>query len=249
MISLNTSENAKVRDCYDASGYVVVRGVVSGDLVCEAEQHVHATIAAHPGVPFDKLHQIPLYREDPFYLRLCRQSNVLDIAEQSIGPNLALFATGYIIKSPGSDMAVLWHQDGSYWPLEPMEVCTIWLAITESDRQNGCMRVIPGTHRMELQALKERNDKVSLLGTSLDESLVDESLAIDLELNPGDVSMHHPNIIHGSNPNGSIDRWRLNLVIRVIAASTKVTHTAWPGVFHLRGKRREDINRYLPEPE
>jgi ectoine hydroxylase-related dioxygenase (phytanoyl-CoA dioxygenase family) len=208
---------------------------------------VHATIAEHPGVPFDKLHQIPLYREDPFYLRLCRQPHLLDIAEQILGPDLALFATGYIIKSPGSDMAVLWHQDGSYWPLEPMEVCTLWLAITESKRRNGCMRVIPGTHRMDLQALRERTDRPSLLGTSVDDSVVDEAQAVDLELEPGDISIHHPNIIHGSNPNGSAD-WRLNLVIRVIAASTKVTNPAWPGVFHLRGRRREDVNRYLPEP-
>ena len=248
MTTLKMSEIAKVRECYSASGYVVVRGVVSGDLVREAEQHVHATIAQHPGVPFDKLHQSPLYLEDPFYLRLCRQPHLLDIAEQILGPDLALFATGYIIKSPASDMTVLWHQDGSYWPLEPMEVCTLWLAITESGKHNGCMRVIPGTQRMDLQSLAERKDKSSLLGTSLDESLVDESQAVDLELEPGDVSLHHPHIIHGSNANESPTRWRLNLVIRVIASSTRITDPAWPGVFHLRGQRREDVNQYLPEP-
>jgi ectoine hydroxylase-related dioxygenase (phytanoyl-CoA dioxygenase family) len=101
---------------------------------------------------------------------------------------------------------------------------------------------------MDLQALQERKDQASLLGNSMDESLVDETKAVNLELNPGDVSMHHPNVIHGSNSNQSPTQWRLNLVIRVIASSTRITDPQWPGVFHLRGQRREDVNRYLPEP-
>ncbi len=248
MSTLTLPQLDQVAPAYERDGYVIVRNVVSCELMREAEQHVHATIARHPGVAFDKLHQMPFYREDPFYLRLIRQPQLLDIAAQSLGPDLALFATGYIIKSPGSSMAVLWHQDGSYWPLEPMEVCTLWLAITESKVFNGCMRVIPGTQHLDLQALKERKDKESLLGTSMDESLVDKSKAVDLELDPGDVSMHHPNVIHGSNANQSPTHWRLNLVIRVIASSTKITDPNWPGVFHLRGQRRPDVNRYLPEP-
>jgi len=73
------------------------------------------------------------------------------------------------------------------------------------------------------------------------------SQAVDLGLNPGDVSVHHPNIIHGSNPNTSPTQWRLNLVARVIASTTRITDPDWAGVFHLRGRRREDISRYLPE--
>jgi ectoine hydroxylase-related dioxygenase (phytanoyl-CoA dioxygenase family) len=248
MSSLTLDQLPDVRPAYERDGYVIVRNVVPPALMREAEQHVHATIAQHPGLPFDKLHQIPLYRTDPFYLRLIRQPRVLDIAEQSLGPDLALFAAGYIIKSPSSKMAVLWHQDGGYWPLEPMEVCTLWLAITESKVFNGCMRVIPGTQHLELQALQERKDRESLLGSSIDESIVDESRAVDLQLDPGDLSMHHPNVIHGSNANQSSEHWRLNLVVRVIRSSTRITDPSWPGVFHLRGRRREDVNRYLPEP-
>lgn len=248
MSALTLDQLDQVRPAYERDGYVIVRHVVPRARMKDVERHVHATIARHPGLSFDKLHQLPLYREDPFYLRLVREPQLLDIAAQSLGPDLALFATGYIIKSPGSSMAVLWHQDGSYWPLEPMEVCTLWLAITESKVHNGCMRVIPGTQHMDLQALRERKDKDSLLGTSMDESLVDETQAVNLELDPGDVSMHHPNVIHGSNANQSPTAWRLNLVIRVIRSTTKITDPNWPGVFHLRGQRRPDVNPYLPEP-
>lgn len=237
-----------LRARYDRDGYLIVRDVVAPEWIRDAEAHVHATIAQHPGVPFDRLHQLPLYREDPFYLALVRQPGLLDLAEAILGPDLALFATGYIIKSPASRLEVLWHQDGSYWPLEPMEVCTLWLAITESTLANGCMRVIPGTQNLDLQALRERRDRESLLGNSIDDALVDERRAVDLVLEPGDVSIHHPNLIHGSNANASPDQWRLNLVVRVIAATTRITDPNWPGVFPLRGARREDINRYLPEP-
>lgn len=237
-----------VRDSYARDGHVIVRNAGDSTLIREAEAHVHRTIAAHPDKTYEEIHKTLFFLTDPFYLRLVRQPRLLDIAEAILGADLALFATGYIIKAPGNSPAVLWHQDGAYWPLEPMEVCTLWLAITPSNPANGCMRVIPGTQTMSIQALKPRTDLRNLLDSSMDESLVDESRAVDLVLNPGDVSVHHPNIIHGSNPNTSSTQWRLNLVARVIAPTTRVTDPGWAGVFHLRGHRREDINRYLPDP-
>jgi ectoine hydroxylase-related dioxygenase (phytanoyl-CoA dioxygenase family) len=237
-----------VRDSYARDGYVIIRNVGDPALIRAAEAHVHRTIAAHPDKTYDEIHKTCFYVTDPFYLRLVRQPRLLDIASALLGPDLALFATGYIIKGPGNSSAVLWHQDASYWALEPMEVCTLWLAITPSNPANGCMRVIPGTQTMSVQALKPRSGVRNMLDSSMDESLVDESKAVDLVLNPGDVSVHHPNIIHGSNPNTSPTQWRLNLVARVIASTTRITDANWVGVFHLRGRRREDINRYLPDP-
>src|SRR5262249_42263966 len=151
-------------------------------------------------------------------------------------------------KPPKEGVAILWHQDGSYWPLEPMEVCTLWVALTPSTCENGCMRVIPGTQNMTLQPVQPRTDVRNLLESEIDQSLVDESRAVDMEMQPGDASIHHPNIVHGSNANASPDQWRINLVIRVISAHTKVTNPDWKGVFHLRGAKREDLNTYLPIP-
>ena len=75
---------------------------------------------------------------------------MLDIVEMIIGPNIALFGAHYIAKRPKDGKPVGWHQDGSYWPLEPMNVVSVWLAGTESFKKNGCMRVIPGTHNKKL---------------------------------------------------------------------------------------------------
>ncbi|NQU40049.1 MAG: phytanoyl-CoA dioxygenase family protein [Lentisphaerae bacterium] len=248
MSAIPFEQLAEARGLYRREGYTIVRGAVDPTTTQAAEVHVRATIARYPDATYEQIHMMNLWYQDSFYLRLIRQRRLLDLAETMLGPDLALFATGYLIKAPGNSPAVLWHQDGSYWPLQPMEVCTLWLAITPSTVANGCMRVIPGTQTMDLQALHERKDVRNLLDSAMADSLVDESRAVDLILQPGDVSIHHPNIIHGSNPNTSPTQWRLNLIIRVIASSTRITDPNWPGVFHLRGNRREDVNRYLPDP-
>ncbi len=239
--------NDPVREAYARDGFAIVRGAVSAERIGRIRAHCEATIAAHPGLTYAQIHAKPLWFEDPFYVDVAREPVLVRTAQSILGPDIALFAAGYIVKEPHGAMEILWHQDGSYWPLEPMEVCTLWLAITESDPGNGCMRVLPGTQHLDLQALQDRSDRPNLLQSSIDESLVDENRAVDLVLAPGDISLHHPNIVHGSNANRS-DRWRINMVIRVIAASTNVTAPDWPGVFPLAGAVRGDVNRVLGDP-
>src|SRR5690606_12606393 len=136
----------------------------------------------------------------------------------------------------------------SYWPLEPMEVITFWLAVSDSTPANGCMRVIPRTQHLDLQALRERKDTANVLESGMDEALVDESKAVDIVLRAGDVSVHHPNIVHGSNANTS-ETWRIGLTIRYIPATTRIlcegTH---PSAFMLRGHAIDGVNRYNPLP-
>src|SRR5207245_1646935 len=147
-----------------------------------------------------------LITDDPFWVRLISDSRLLDIAEQYIGPDIALFASHYICKPPYDGQPVLWHQDGSYWPLEPMRVITLWLAVDDSLPENGCMRVIPRTHHLGLQELQRRTDVENVLSSQIDPAMVDESKAVDLVLRAGDVSVHHPNVIHGSNRHTSTNR-------------------------------------------
>ncbi len=158
---------------------------------------------------------------DPFWVRLISDDRLLDIAEQFIGPNIALFASHYICKPPFDGQPVLWHQDGSYWPLEPMEVVTLWLAVDDSLPENGCMRVVPRTHHTALQEMKPDKSVPNVLSSGMDPNLVDEEQAVDFVLKAGGVSVHHPNLIHGSNANHSAMR-RCGLTIRYIPASTRI---------------------------
>ena len=232
---------------YQRDGYVIVRKAIDADLVAEAQQHVHWLIKENPGVRPEQLHA-HLAVNDPFWIRLVSDERLLDIAQQFIGTDIALFATHYICKPPQTGQPVLWHQDGSYWPLDPMEVITLWLAVTDSNPENGCMRVIPRTHHVQLDTMEQRPELESVLGSAIRSELVEESKAVDVVLRAGDVSLHHPNLIHGSEANHSA-RWRMGLTIRYIPTSTRILKPEMAAPFLLRGRAVPGINSYLPRPK
>lgn len=236
-----------VKTQYDREGFGVARQVLDADLIAEASAHIDWLLARNPKLRAEQLGHF-LMTHDAFWVRLISDNRLLDVAQQFIGPDIALFASHYISKPPFDGQAVLWHQDGSYWPLEPMEVVTLWLAVDDSTPENGCMRVIPRTHTLEIQPHRARQDQPNVLQSSLDDSLVNESKAVDVILKAGDVSVHHPNVIHGSNANTSPKR-RAGLTIRYIPTRTRiVTDAVWPSCFLLRGNPVPGINQYRPRP-
>ncbi|MEX2535024.1 MAG: phytanoyl-CoA dioxygenase family protein [Trueperaceae bacterium] len=236
-----------LRGDYRREGYVVAQGVIDQSLVDEARAHIRWLLDRHPGVRPEQLHS-ELMQDDPFWVRLISDERLLDVAETFIGPNVALFASHYIAKRPFDGQSVLWHQDGGFWPLEPMEVVTLWLSLDEVDQENGCLRMIPGTQKLDIQATHERKDVDNVLGAEMDLSQVDEDRAVDVVLRPGDVEIHHPNLIHGSHANTS-SRWRRGLTIRYIPTSTRIlSDKPFPSAFLLRGEALPGVNEYQPWP-
>lgn len=249
-MSISAEGRADAVSAYESDGYVTFRDVLDQDLVDEARQHVGWLTARHPGTRPEHL-DTALMSNDPFWVRLVSDDRLLDIAEKFIGPNIALFASHYVAKPPHDGQAVLWHQDGSYWPLEPMEVISLWLAVDPSTPENGCVRVVPGSRSIGLQSVSERSDVANVLGSSMDDTLVDESAAVDLVLQPGDVSIHHPNTVHGSNANTS-PNWRRGLTIRYIPTSTRVLAREGrtsPQPLLMRGQAVPGVNQYQPWPK
>ena len=241
-------EQKQLRKEYKDNGYLVFKNVLDAGLLQETSNHVDWLMGKNPDLRPENLGH-SLMTNDPFWVRLVGDNRLLDIAEIFVGKNIALFASHYISKPSSDGRPVLWHQDGSYWPLEPMEVITLWLAVDESTIENGCMRVISGTHHSQLQEMKKRQDIPNVLSSGIDPNLVDETKAFDVILEAGDVSVHHPNIIHGSNPNLSTKR-RCGLTIRYIPSSTRiVSDQQWPSAFMLRGMPVDGVNNYLPKPK
>lgn len=242
----DSAGNARgVRDTYDRSGYVIFRSVLDAALIAEASDHVAWLQARHPGVRPEQLgHQY--VKDDPFWLRLAGDDRLLDIAGLFVGPDIAMFASHYISKPPYSGQPVLWHQDAAFWPLEPMEVVTLWLSVDEATPDNGCMRVIPGSHRGDVAAKRANTAVASVLGEEI-AAEVDESAAVDIVLAPGDVEVHHPNIVHGSNANTS-PRRRCGLTIRYIPTSTRITgpEQPYPSAFLLRGQPGAGVYQSRP---
>lgn len=236
-----------VRAQYERDGYLIFRNVLDADLIGEASEHVEWLQRKNPELRGEQLHA-HLMEHDPFWVRLVADDRLLDIAQNFIGPNIALFASHYISKPPFTGQAVLWHQDGAFWPLEPMEVVTLWLAVDQTDASNGCMRVIPGTQTLQLFDMEDASEKGAVLDRETPPEHVDESKAVDIALQPGDVEVHHPNIIHGSYANAS-PRRRCGLTIRYIPTSTRVICDGpWPSLFLLRGDPVPGINDYRPWP-
>ncbi len=140
-----------------------------------------------------------------------------------------------------------WHQDSTYWGLEPPDIVSAWVAFTPSRRANGCLRVVPGTHRLGQIAHADRFAEDNLLGRGQEVALdVDEAEAVDIELDPGEMSLHHVRIVHGSNPNPT-DVPRVGFVIRYIAARCRQIGARTPAVL-VRGEDRFRHFDPLPRP-
>ena len=242
-----TTTESPIKSQFDKDGYVLFHDVLDADLMREAKGHLDWLAVKYPDLRPEQLHT-HLMRNDAFWVRLISDERLLDIAEQFIGPDIALFASHYICKPPFDGQPVLWHQDGSYWPLDPMEVVTLWLAVDDSIVENGCLRVIKGSHLGQLHEMKPATEKANVLSSQIDAEWVDESLAVDCVLYSGGVEVHHPNIIHGSEANNSPLR-RGGLTIRYIPTSTRITAPDWPSAFLLRGNGVPGINDYLPFPK
>jgi phytanoyl-CoA hydroxylase len=236
---------SQILDKYRREGFVILRDVIDDALLSEVDAHVAWLGRRFPGIPGEQLgHE--LMRDDPFWVRLISDDRLLDIAEVFVGPDIALFASHYISKPPRVGQPVLWHQDGAFWPLQPMDVVTLWLAVDRADPDNGCMRVVPGSHEWDLAEMREATEVDNVLGKEIAVA-VDESRAVDIALEPGDVEVHHPSIVHGSNPNTS-PRRRCGLTIRYIPTSTRIVaeEQPYPSAFHLRGD--PGVNRYQARP-
>ena len=131
MNEFSLSNLTHIKEAYDRDGYVVVRNVLDADLVRELDQHIDWLIERHPDQRPERLGHW-LVAQDPFWVRFISDPNLLEVAASLVGPDIAFFAADYIAKPPRDGQAIAWHQDSNYWGLEPMEVITIWFAVTSS---------------------------------------------------------------------------------------------------------------------
>ena len=176
---------------------------------------------------------------------------VLDLVEPVLGPDIALFSSHFICKPKGNGKRVPWHEDSNYWMsmLDPMEVCTVWLAIDPSTRENGCMQVIPHTHNTGKRGFSDYDwvdSTKNVFGNEIIKAQRDESKAVALELEPNQASLHDGRIIHGSAPNTSNIR-RCGYTMRYISTRARYNHEKhgeYHGIFLARGRDRAG-NQYL----
>lgn len=212
---------------YEEHGYVVPSFRLSAERVEQLRLALERVLVANPDKRPEQLVSIHIAGKnsegvvgDSEFMDVCRDPKILDIVEQLIGPDIVLWGCQAFCKPPGDGMEVPWHQDGNYWPIRPLATCTLWIAIDDSLVENGCLRVIPGSHRTRELTDHEKDDRTNIvLNQRVVDGEFDEATAVDVELEAGQMSLHDVYMIHGSNPNRSTRR-RAGLAIRYMPATS-----------------------------
>ena len=171
---------------------------------------------ALPHVPQDTGLALELARE---FFDYVTYPPLLDLVEQVIGGDIIMWASSVFCKPAERGLEVPWHQDGQYWPIRPQATVTVWIALDDVTRDNGCMRVIPGSHRMGefSHEVSDREDLV--LNNVMNDPRIDLNTAHDVVLKAGQISLHDVGLVHGSQANTSGAR-RAGFAIRYMPATS-----------------------------
>jgi len=147
---------------------------------------------------------------------LVRMPAILNVIEDLYGANLLCWTSNFFIKEPNDPAFVSWHQDSTYWGLSRPDVVTAWVALSHSNDTNGAMQVIPGTHLQDQIPHRDTFSSNNLLTRGQEVAVeIDAAQAVSINLKPGEMSLHHVRIIHGSPPNHGSER-RIGFAIRYI---------------------------------
>ncbi|MFK8082262.1 MAG: phytanoyl-CoA dioxygenase family protein [Granulosicoccus sp.] len=159
----------------------------------------------------------------PFVDEITRLPTVLDAVEAILGPNLLVWNASFFIKEPNTRDFISWHQDLTYWGLTESHEVTAWIALSASTPQSGCVKFLPGSHQQNIVEHRDTFHEDNLLSRGQEIAVdVDEQDAVNVQLMPGEMSLHHGQVFHGSHANNSGDR-RIGLAIRYITTNMKQT--------------------------
>lgn len=222
---------------YRENGYFLYKKPVFSSEKFSALNHIFEDQLAQKGNKLSDELDTPHFREAKL-LDFLLSDEVLDLVEPIVGPDIALWSSHFICKDPYVGRATPWHEDSAYWKgrLSSYEnIVTVWLAIDRSTKENGCMRVIPGTHVNGFSEYEEIDTETNTFPSQIKN--VDESKAVYFELEQGECSLHDSRIMHGATQNNSPDR-RCGYTMRYFPASTYVDPEKNPGfrIWLARGK-------------
>jgi non-heme Fe2+,alpha-ketoglutarate-dependent halogenase len=234
-------------DAYRRDGIQFPIDVMPPDEASALLARLQAAEAAHGGRLPPRINQKPhlLY---PWMADLVRDPRILDAVEDVLGPDLLCWSAQFFAKNAHDPSYVSWHQDGTYWGLSSPDVVTAWVALTPSVPENGCMQVVPGTqHRPveHLDTFAERN----LLSRGQEIAVeVKPEEKVSVVLKPGQMSLHHVLIFHGSEPN-TADFRRVGFAIRYIPTHVRQTNGPRESAMLVRGTDRFGHFDLEPAPE
>ena len=224
---------------YDEKGYIAPIDVLSRQEANEIRQEIETIEKKWPnaleGIGRNYVHLI-----SPVFNKVCLNNKILDAVESIIGKNILICGTTLFIKNSNEKGFVSFHQDAKYIGLEPHNWVTAWIAVTDSNEENGCMRMWSGSHKENLKNHKQKFDENNLLtrGQTIENVPLEETDSVVLEA--GQMSLHHPTVVHGSGLNKSNDR-RIGFVIQSYIGSD-VDQVL--GKIYVQKARGEDTHKF-----
>ena len=186
--------------------------------------------------------------EFPFLADLALHNKIVDAAASLVGNDMSLWSTVLFIKEPSTDAYVSWHQDATYMALNSDNHVTAWLALTPSTVESGCVAVIPETHLDGMIRHEDTFAENNILTRGQKVTGIDESLAVNLELRPGQMSLHHPLLVHGSLPNQSNKR-RIGIAMQSYLGTDVRPTRGEHHVMHVRGAPVAKEFNEAPRPD
>ena len=204
--------NGKQLKDYNDNGFVSPVNILSLEEAAEIKKEIEYIEKKWPneliGLGRNNVHYI-----SPIFDQVCHNSKILDAVESIIGKDILVGGTTLFIKDPDKKGFVSWHQDAKYIGFEPYNWVTAWLAITDANEENGCMRMWSGSHKEKIKDHKDTYNENNLLTRGQAVQNVPIEKTIPNILKAGQLSLHHPMIVHGSGPNKSNQR-RIGFVIQ-----------------------------------
>lgn len=231
MAQLTTEEVSRYRD----EGWVVPAFRLPAGRVQQMQQSLETLLRLNPGVRPEKLVSAHVAGDNgegvrgvADFLDLARDPEIVELVSGVIGEDVILWGCHVFCKPASEGFETPWHQDGHYWPIRPLATCTAWVALEPSTVDNGCLRVIPGSHRarqLHEHLHEDRNDLT--LNQRMAEGSFDEAQAVDIELQPGQMSLHDVYMIHGAKANRSPQR-RTGVALRYMPATSHFDRSLRP---------------------
>ena len=196
---------------YEDQGYISPIEVLSSSEALEAREEIELIEKKMPN-EIDKSGRYNVHLISPKLDSIVHNSKILDAVESIIGKNILVCSTTLFIKNPNEQGFVSYHQDAKYIGLEPHNWVTAWVALTDSNENNGCMKMWPKSH-LNIKDHNEKFNEGNLLTRGQTVENVPEDEVKSIELKAGQMSLHHPRVVHGSGINKSNDR-RIGFVIQ-----------------------------------
>ena len=196
---------------YKDEGFVAPINIFSKEKAKEIRNQIELIEKELPG-ELDKSGRYNAHLISPLLDEVTHNSKILDAVESLIGKNILVCGTTLFIKNPNEKGYVSYHQDAKYIGLEPHNWVTAWVALTDSNEENGCMKMWPGSH-LDIKNHDEKFNEENLLTRGQTVENVPDNEVKSVELVAGQMSLHHPRIVHGSGVNKTNDR-RIGFVIQ-----------------------------------